>query len=76
MTILTSIYIVASFTPIPIINGANKYEFYDSNNNKFSASSDKWAKLEDISPYLINATVSLEDKNFYNHKGFDYLRIG
>lgn len=76
MTILTSIYIVAALTPIPIINGANKYEFFDNNNNNFSASSDKWAKLEDISPYLIDATISLEDKNFYNHNGFDYLRIG
>lgn len=76
LMVLTSIYIFASFSPILIINGANKYEFYDNNNNKFSASNDKWAKLEDISPYLIEATVSLEDKNFYNHKGFDYLRIG
>ncbi len=76
MFILTSIYILASFSPILIINGANKYEFYDSNNNRFSASSDKWARLEDISPYLVNATISLEDKNFYNHMGFDYLRIG
>ena len=76
MLVLTSVYTVAYFTPIPIINGANKYEFLDSNNQKFSASSDKWAKLEDISPNLINATVALEDKNFYNHKGFDYLRIG
>lgn len=72
---ITSIYIVSKFTPLPIINGANKYEFLDNNNQTFSASTDKWAKLEDISPYLINATIALEDKNFYNHKGFDYLRI-
>lgn len=73
---ISSIYFIASFTPIPIINGANKYEFLDINQNTFSASSDKWAKLEDISPYLINATIALEDKNFYTHNGFDYLRIG
>jgi penicillin-binding protein 2D len=34
-----------------------------------------WAKLEDISPDLVNATVSIEDKNFYEHHGFDYKRI-
>lgn len=28
-----------------------------------------------MSPYIINATISIEDKNFYNHSGFDYLRI-
>lgn len=76
MVILTSLYTVAYFTPIPIINKANKYEFYDCLNNKFSASSDKWIKIDDISPNLINATIALEDKNFYNHNGFDYLRIG
>lgn len=34
-----------------------------------------WAKLDDISPDLVNATVSIEDKNFYEHHGFDYKRI-
>ncbi|NCC59033.1 MAG: hypothetical protein EOM17_15665, partial [Synergistales bacterium] len=24
---------------------------------------------------LINATLSIEDKRFFNHLGFDYLRI-
>ena len=75
MLAVTSIYIVESFSPIPIINGANKYEFLDCTEKTFSASNDKWIKLDDISPYLIEATISLEDKNFYNHKGFDYLRI-
>lgn len=28
-----------------------------------------------MSPYIIDATISVEDKNFYNHSGFDYLRI-
>lgn len=34
-----------------------------------------WVPLEDISPELINATVSVEDKNFYDHNGFDFKRI-
>jgi penicillin-binding protein 2D len=34
-----------------------------------------WVPLEEISPDLINATVSIEDKNFYEHNGFDYKRI-
>ncbi|HJV45758.1 MAG TPA: PBP1A family penicillin-binding protein [Bacillota bacterium] len=32
--------------------------------------------LEQISPKLIQATVSIEDKNFYSHYGFDFLRLG
>ncbi|MFK9091596.1 transglycosylase domain-containing protein [Bacillus salipaludis] len=34
-----------------------------------------WVGLKDISPDLVNATVSIEDKNFYEHHGFDYKRI-
>jgi penicillin-binding protein 2D len=34
-----------------------------------------WVPLKEISPDLINATVSIEDKNFYEHNGFDYKRI-
>ena len=30
----------------------------------------------EISPYLVEATLSTEDKYFYKHIGFDYLRIG
>ncbi|MBU8881006.1 PBP1A family penicillin-binding protein [Bacillus sp. FJAT-29790] len=34
-----------------------------------------WVDLSEISPDLVNATISIEDKNFYTHNGFDYKRI-
>ncbi|WML50468.1 PBP1A family penicillin-binding protein [Neobacillus sp. PS3-34] len=34
-----------------------------------------WVSLKDVSPYLIEATISVEDKNFFQHNGFDYKRI-
>jgi penicillin-binding protein 2D len=34
-----------------------------------------WVPLEDISPNVIQATISIEDKNFYDHHGFDYKRM-
>ena len=34
-----------------------------------------WMELEDISPHLVDATVSIEDRKFYTHHGFDYIRI-
>jgi 1A family penicillin-binding protein len=34
-----------------------------------------WVPLKDISPDLVNATVSIEDKKFYSHHGFDFSRI-
>ena len=39
------------------------------------SSSSKWVKLDDVSKYYIDAVISVEDKNFYKHSGFDYPRI-
>ncbi len=69
------IYLVASMTNRLDINASNGYYLYDTKNNLINGTSDQWIKLKDISPYLINATISIEDKNFYKHQGFDYLRI-
>ena len=33
-----------------------------------------WVNYEDISPHLINAVVSTEDKRFWDHKGVDWRR--
>ena len=32
--------------------------------------------LTSIPKSMVNATVAIEDKNFYNHWGFDFLRLG
>lgn len=71
-------YTYALITPKISIKNANTFYLYDKNNNLiFQGSGNKeWVHLDQISPYLINATISVEDKNFYNHKGFDFLRIG
>jgi penicillin-binding protein 2D len=34
-----------------------------------------WISLDKISPSLVEATISIEDKNFYDHNGFDFKRI-
>ena len=70
-------YTYAILTPKIQIKNANTFYLYDKDNNLiFQGSGNKeWVKLDQISPYLINATISIEDKNFYNHKGFDFLRI-
>nr|WP_246407418.1 PBP1A family penicillin-binding protein [Geomicrobium halophilum] len=35
----------------------------------------EWTDLEDVSPYVIDAFISVEDRKFYEHHGFDYTRI-
>ena len=59
------------------IKNANNISLYDKNGNLFfmGNGTSQWINLDDISKYLINATISTEDKNFYNHFGFDFLRI-
>lgn len=74
-TIYSSLYIVAGITKKLNINTSNGYYLYDTSNNLINGTTDKWIKLNDISNYLIQATISIEDKNFYNHQGFDFLRI-
>ena len=72
-----SFYAYAFITPKFNIYTKNNITYYDRYlNNIFEERiNDDYAKLNNISPYVKQAIVSVEDKNFYNHKGFDYLRI-
>ncbi|HQL92775.1 MAG TPA: transglycosylase domain-containing protein, partial [Anaerolineaceae bacterium] len=41
-----------------------------------SAGKRTWVPLDQISPNLIAATIATEDKEFYNHPGFDLVALG
>ena len=75
LIIYGGIYLYAKTTPKLSINSANSFYLYDSNNNLVSGNNDEWIGLDEISKHLINATIAIEDKNFYSHQGFDFLRI-
>ncbi len=70
-------FLYVKYSPKVQINTANNLVLYDMNNDVFfkGNASKEWVNLDDISPYLIDATISTEDKNFYKHHGFDILRI-
>ena len=68
------IYFYASTTNKLDINSASGYYIYDADKELIDGTNE-WVKLDDISDYLIDATISIEDKKFYNHKGFDFSRI-
>ena len=72
-----ALYLYAYITPKIDINSNNSIVFYDNEGKNFfeNSSESKWAAIRDISKYVIDATVATEDKNFYIHKGFDFLRI-
>ena len=72
-----SFYAYAFITPKFQINTSKNITYYDSKNNdilKDSVEND-FVELKKINKYVTTAIVSIEDKNFYSHKGFDYLRI-
>ncbi len=72
-----SVYGYSKLSPKLEIERANNIIFYDSTESVFLQGNDgtEWISLKDMSPNLINATISTEDKNFYKHFGFDFLRI-
>ena len=69
------LYIYCLITPKIQITRNQSYYLYD-NNNELIFNNYSWLELDEISSYLIDATLSVEDKHFYKHIGFDYLRIG
>lgn len=71
------IFIYIKTSPKPEIYSANNLVLYDSEENVFfqGNESKEWISLDDISDYLIKATIYTEDKNFYKHFGFDFFRI-
>ena len=72
-----AVYTYAYLTPKLQIKSANSFMLFDKDNNMYfqGSGSQEWIALDEISPYLISATIQTEDKNFYHHKGFDFLRI-
>jgi len=74
---IIGLYTYAYFSPKLELKTANQYAFYDSNDNLVyqGSNTNEWISLDEISPHLIDAIISVEDRNFYYHQGFDYLRI-
>ena len=77
VVIMTSLYIYAYFSPSISIKNSNSLQILDNKENLIyqGSSTNKWVAIDEISPHLINAILSVEDKNFYKHMGFDYFRI-
>jgi len=75
--IIIGLYTHAYFSAPIELNSVGTYYLYDNNEELIyqGSSVNEWISIDNISKDLINAVISVEDKNFYNHVGFDYLRI-
>ena len=75
VAIHVGLYFYCLFTPKPEINKAQSYYLYDKDDEAFLDNDKDWISLDNVSNYVISATLSTEDKYFYKHFGFDYFRI-
>lgn len=75
LTSYISLYAIAYLIPPLELNNINGIYYYDSDGNLFTGTTKEWIDIDNISTSLIDATIAAEDKNFYKHLGFDYLRI-
>ena len=75
--VCAGIFIYIKTSPKPEIYSANSLTLYDASEAVFfqGNESKEWIGLDEISDYLVKATIYTEDKNFYKHFGFDILRI-
>lgn len=76
---LLLMYLVAFCVGEPELNKDRYIKLYDDQNEIFYQSinnySGQYVSLENVSPYFLKAIVSIEDKRFYQHHGFDYVGI-
>ena len=77
VVLLIGLYTYAYLSPKLDLKTSGSLYLYDNKNDLLyqGSRSNEWANLEDISDNLKKAVIAVEDKNFYNHHGFDYLRI-
>ena len=71
--------IYAQIVGAPMIQVPISSVFLDSQGNvigdRFEDQRRYWISLEEMSPFIPQATVAVEDQEFYEHHGFDYSRI-
>lgn len=74
---LIGIYVYAYFTEPISLNLANSYYIYDNKDNIIyqGSNNSEWVSLDNIDEKFIKYIINIEDQHFYQHKGFDILRI-
>ena len=79
LTIFLLLRLYAQMTGAPSLSVPKASVYLDKNGkqigDRFSEERRYWVDLDDMSPFLIDAVIATEDKNFYIHNGFDYRRI-
>jgi len=72
-----ALYLYAYITPKEDVFINSGILLYDIDNKPFfdSINGNERINIENLSSFVLDATIATEDKNFYIHKGFDFARI-
>lgn len=75
--IFSGLYLYVKINPKIDLKKTNNITLYDKTGKVFfrGNGTKEWVDLKNINKNLINATIATEDKRFYKHNGFDYIRI-
>ena len=72
-------YFVATITPLKLDSKQERFTIYDINGSVIYETNFKkamsWTPIEEIPDSIQEAIISVEDKRFYKHQGFDAIRI-
>ena len=71
------VYIYTWFNPKITFTNVSNISYFDRDGRVFGEmhSANNWISLDEVSDYLKEATIAVEDRNFYSHLGFDFRRI-
>lgn len=76
---LVTLRVYAQIVGAPIIQVPISSVFLDNQGNvigdRFNEQRRYWISLDEMSPFIAQATIAVEDQEFYEHHGFDYTRI-
>ncbi|PMC37519.1 monofunctional biosynthetic peptidoglycan transglycosylase [Bacillus sp. UMB0899] len=78
-TVILSIVLYAKWLGPPSLSVPQSTLIYANDGSKIgelhNGQKRYWVDIHHISPHLLEATISIEDRSFYQHHGFDYKRI-
>lgn len=69
-------FILIRFAPLPTASAMEPTQILDANGNTIASLQGgvnrRFVKVSDISPWLVKATLAVEDRRFYEHAGVDW----
>lgn len=76
---IASIYVIAFLLGAPQLTSEKNTTLYSAQGKAFGeergTENRQWIPLAEMSPQVIEATISVEDRRFFQHKGLDFKRM-